>query len=228
MIYKLKEQKDKFIEKVYKESMKDLSRFYGIQWTYGKPYIIIVKNRKEIDRLKDIKTERWLEGWSNGKSIYVLDRKNLEKESSHKYTEETYSAFLKHEISHTFYSIISKGKTSPKWLCEGVAIYTSGQNKFKKIPTKFENFLDFYENGGSSIYYESGFVMELLVKKYGRGKLLKLISKLNTVRNKDEFYKLFKSIYSFPLNYNKLNSLLNEIKFQKWSQKKHKKPEQLF
>ena len=204
MIYKLKEQRDKFIEKVYKDSMKDLNKFYEVNWTYGRPNVIIPESRKQIDQLKDTKTERWVVGWSSGQFIYVLDRKNFNKESSNKYSESSYSATIKHELSHAFYNIKSKGKNTPRWLCEGVAIYTSGQNKLKKIPIKFGNFLSFYENGGKDIYYESGFAVELLVKKYGKKKLLKLIL------NKDGFSKLFKKIYGFSSNYKEFNAFLKE------------------
>jgi hypothetical protein len=210
MIYKLKEQKDKFIEKIYKDSMKDLSKFYGVNWTYGRPNVIIPKSRKQIDQLKDTKTERWVVGWSSGQFIYVLDRKNYNKESSNKYSPLHYAATIKHELSHAFYNIKSKGKNTPRWLCEGVAIYTSGQNKFKKRPIKFSNFLDFYENGGREIYSESGFVVEILIKKYGKNKLLKLITDLNIVKSEKDFTHLFKKIYNFLPNYKEFNSLLDK------------------
>jgi hypothetical protein len=212
MIYKLIEQKDKFIKKIYTESMRDLGQFFGINWAYGRPNIIITESRKQIDQLKDIKTETWVVGWSSGNLIYILDRKNLEKESNHKYTKESYIALLKHEISHAFYSITSKGKTNPRWLCEGVAIYTSGQNKFKKPITKFSNFLDFYDNGGGDIYYESGFAVEILVKKYGKKKLLKLIADLGVVKSKNDFINLFEKIYGFLPNYENFNSFLKKTK----------------
>jgi len=211
MIYKLKEQKDKFIEKAYHDSMKDLNKFYNINWISGRPNIVIVKNRKQIDELKDVKTERWIVGWSDNKTIYVLDRKKMKTESNHiNETEKTYIALLKHEISHAFFHILSKGKYNPRWLCEGVAIYTSGQNIFKKPLLKFANFLDFYDNGGGGIYYESGFAVELLIKKYGKRKLLKLISSLDIVKNKQDFSKLFMKIYNFNPNYTNFNNLLTK------------------
>ena len=210
MIYRLKEQKDKFVEKIYRESMKELSSFYGANWAYSRPNVIITESRKQINQLKDIKTERWVVGWSSGQSVYILDRKKINTESDHTYRKAEYIALLKHEISHSFYNIISGGKHNPRWLCEGVAIYTSGQNKFKKPLVKFNNFLDFYDKGGSGIYYESGFAVELLVKKYGKKKLLKLIGSLDTVKNKNDFSKLFKKIYGFSPSYKEFNSLLKK------------------
>jgi len=211
MIYKLKQQKDKFIEKAYYDSMKSLNKFYKIKWAYGRPNVVIVESRKQIDELKDVKTESWVVGWSDNKTIYILDRKKMKTESCHiGDTEKTYIALLKHEISHAFFHILSKGKYNPRWLCEGVAIYTSGQNIFKKPLIKFTNFLDFFNKGGGGIYYESGFAVELLVKKYGKGKLLKLISGLAIINDKQDFSKLFMKIYNFNPNYLNFNNLLKK------------------
>ena len=211
MIYKLKQQKDKFIEKAYYDSMKSLNKFYKIKWAYGRPNVVTVESRKQIDELKDVKTESWVVGWSDNKTIYILDRKKMKTESCHiGDTEKTYIALLKHEISHAFFHILSKGKYNPRWLCEGVAIYTSGQNIFKKPLIKFTNFLDFFNKGGGGIYYESGFAVELLVKKYGKGKLLKLISGLAIINDKQDFSKLFMKIYNFNPNYTNFNNLLTK------------------
>ena len=210
MIYKLKEERDGFIEGVYKDSMGDLNSFFGIKWTFSKPNLVIVENRKEIDKLKNMKTERWVVGWSENKTIYILDRNNFEKESSHKYITEEYIALIKHEMSHAFFSVLSNCIQRPIWFNEGVAIYTSGQNKFKRPILKFEKFLDFYENGGKEVYSESGFAVELLVKKFGKKKLLNLISKLDTAGNKADFSKLFKKIYGFSPTYKEFNFLLKK------------------
>ena len=151
MIFYSRPIKDKFLENIYKNSMKDLNGFYGIGWVFGLPRLIVVKNRKEIDSLRGEQTERWLVGWSEGKNIYILSRQNLEKESNHEYKKDIYTALIKHEISHSFYSILSSSFKNPRWLCEGTAIYTSGQNKFKKPIQKFSNFLDYYDH-----YFKTG------------------------------------------------------------------------
>lgn len=212
MIYKIIHIEDSFVEDVFKQSMEDLNLFYEIDWRNHLPKIIIVNNRQDIDLLKGEKTEDWIVGWSEGKSIYVLDRGNLEKESNHKYKPETYKALIKHELSHSFYNIKSKGRNTPRWLCEGVAIYTSGQNKFKKIPTEFHKFLSFYNIGGDGIYSESGFVVQILVEKYGKEKLLELISSLNVVKDEKGFLELFEKRYGFTPNYKEFNSFLEKTK----------------
>jgi len=134
--------------------------------------------------------------------VYLLDRDNFEKESSHKYLEDTYAALVKHELAHVFTQVISKQKGSkPIWLWEGIAIYLSGQNNFKKNPEKLSGFLSFYDGHDKVVYYESGFAVEFLVKKYGKEKLLELIKRLKETNSEDEFAKLFKEIYEVELKY---------------------------
>ena len=84
MIFNIKTSKDKFTEEVYERSMKELGEFFGIQWKYNRPYILLVPDRKTINKLFGEKTEKWVVGWRGGDGVYILDRKNYEKESSHK------------------------------------------------------------------------------------------------------------------------------------------------
>lgn len=216
MIYKLNINKisDKFLEKIYHSSMRDLGKFYGIKWKINTPKIIVLKDRKSIDSLNVQKTAPWFVGWADDRTrtIFILGRKELEKHSSHKYSKKHYSSLIKHEISHLFYRIVSSGRRGPFWLSEGVAIYTSGQNKLKTKPSGFKNFLDFYEKTGSGVYLESGFAVETLVKRFGKNKMLKLIKSLKNVANEKQFNKTFKTIYGFQVTYKNVNELYSKIK----------------
>ncbi|MDP3792666.1 MAG: hypothetical protein Q8Q89_02950 [bacterium] len=211
MIYKLNliKSKDKLIERVFYKSMKELREFYGINWTTNTPKIFLLKDRKSIDLFGIRKTEPWLVAWADYgmQTVFVLDKKNLERQSSHKYSEKYYSCLMKHELSHLFYKILSAGKSGPIWLSEGVAIYTSGQNslKPKSKPKEFKNFLTFHNQGGFDVYAESGFVIETLVKKFGKNKLLELIKSLKNVSDKKQFNKVFQKIYRFQINYKEIN-----------------------
>ena len=209
MIFKIETISDDFLEKACEEGMKDLNDFYGIDWVHHLPNIFIVKDRKQIDELRHEKTSGWVVGWCDrNRSIYLLDRDNFEKESEHKYKTETYKARLKHELSHAFYKIVSSGICKPIWLIEGVAIYTSGQNVFKKVPSEFKNFLEFYEgDGGGDVYTESGFAVQLLVEKFGKEKLLDLVKATKTINSKEDFDKKFKEIYEFEPTYEEFNKL---------------------
>jgi hypothetical protein len=206
MIYKITQTKDDFLEKIYKESLDDLNAFYEINWTHHLPRIFVVNDRKTIDLLKGEKTEDWLVGWVEGKTAYILNKNNLKKESNHKYNPDEYFALVKHEISHLFFRTLSGGNAKPIWLNEGVAIYTSGQNEFKKKPTEFSKFLEFYDNGGKEIYSEAGFFVQALIEKFGKPKLLNLVKDLKNIKNKEEFEKFFAKEYGFGLNYEEINT----------------------
>ncbi len=139
----------------------------------------------------------------------MLNRKNLEKESSHIYHKEKYLATVNHELSHLFFSALSENGYHPVWFAEGLAIYTSGQNKWKKRPEKFPTLLNFEENGGSGVYSESGFVIDILIKKFGKKKLLDLIKQSKDSKNGNDFKKIFSKIYKFNLNFRNINNLYN-------------------
>ncbi|OGD67897.1 hypothetical protein A3E89_02230 [Candidatus Campbellbacteria bacterium RIFCSPHIGHO2_12_FULL_35_10] len=53
MIFELKQKKDKFLDKAYKDSMKELNDFYGINWTRNTPKIFIVNSREDKALLKE-------------------------------------------------------------------------------------------------------------------------------------------------------------------------------
>ncbi|MDP2638797.1 MAG: hypothetical protein Q8P06_01355 [Candidatus Azambacteria bacterium] len=208
MIYKINPIKDHFIQKIVDKSMKDLGKFYNINWTKNMPRIIILEDRKVINALRDCETEPWLVAWADkSKNIFILNKENFENQSSHKYSIEYYSSLIKHEISHLFFNIVSNNKSYPIWLCEGVAIYTSGQIKLKKTPEKFKTFLNFYNKSGAEVYGEAGFVIKLLVKKFGKNKLLKLIKSIKDTPSKKQFQKTFFKIYGFKIEYGSVNSL---------------------
>jgi len=204
---KIKPAKDKFIAKIYKKSMKELGEFYDIKWTMNMPNILVVNTRKELDVFYGSRSPSWVVGFASWNKIFLLNRKKFGKESSHKYSEKYYSSLIKHELSHLFFKIISRGNGNPKWLNEGTAIYTSGQNKERKKPEKFKTFLNFYKEAGAGVYEEAGFVVDMLVEKYGKAKLLKLIKISNKISSEGQFKSEFKKIYGFGLNYKELNKL---------------------
>jgi len=141
--------------------------------------------------------------------VYVLSPDIYEKESNHKYSDREYETLLRHEISH-LYSRIFFSEYRPRWLLEGIAIYSSGQLELKRKITKFSAFLDFFGKGGSGIYDESGWAVLILDKEFGRKKLLKLLKSLNGFKNEKEFEKIFKEIYGIGLNYEWFNERIEK------------------
>ncbi|MFA6297295.1 MAG: hypothetical protein WC629_01905 [Candidatus Paceibacterota bacterium] len=205
MIYKITSTNDTYLETIFKESLDDLNTFYEIDWQHHLPNIIVVDDRKTINLLKGEETEPWIIGWSEGKTIYILNKDNFETESNHKYNHAEYSAFVKHEMSHSFFSALSGGRWKPVWLNEGVAIYTSGQNNFKQKPGEFKHFLESYDRGNKEIYSEAGFIVEFLIEKYGKEKLLTLIKNLKNYPTKELFEQGFEKEYGFALSYEGFN-----------------------
>ena len=186
--------------------MKELDDFFSLNWKRNKPRIFLVKDRESINKLMGQKTQDWVVGWVNNTNVFILDKDTYEKESCHKYSEKEYFSLIKHELTHVFtqvYSGISNRSIEPNWLWEGIAIYLSDQNKTKKKPNQLKEFLQHYsqDNKSSSVYKESGFAVEFLVKNFGKQKLLKLIKSLKNINSKEKFAKKFKEIYGFELNY---------------------------
>lgn len=210
MIFTLQSKQDKQLEQFYIEVMEELGQFFGFNWTKNKPKVFLVPDRKTIDTLREEKTPDWLVGWGgaiNG-SIFVLSPENFEAESNHRYSDEEWRALLKHELVHCFYDVITGYIRKPKWLCEGVCTCLSGQNEWIKPVTKFEGFLDGYATAGRSAYREGGFVVEILLKQFGKVKLLKLLEKIKQEKpDEKSFRKLFESVYGIKLSYQELNKL---------------------
>lgn len=201
MIYKINKITHPKLKQVYTSSMEELSQFFQINWKFNRPHIILVPNRKTIDSLKGRKTEDWVVGWASNGNVYLLEDKNFEKESNHKYSNEKYFALIKHELAHCFSNIISNFSKKPVWLLEGISIYLSGQNNLKTKPKKFEKFIGFFDKSGKEVYSESGFAVMFLVKKYGKEKLLTLLKESKKSESQESFSNLFKSIYGFELSY---------------------------
>ena len=74
----------------------------------------------------------------------------------------------------------------------------------------FNEFLGFYDNGGRGVYAESGFAVHLLVKEFGKQKLLNLIKGLKSVSSQKDFTSLFVQIYGIEPTYEKFNELLKK------------------
>jgi hypothetical protein len=206
MLFNLTPNKDKDLERMTKELIDELNDFYEIGWVRNVPHLFIVPDRLTIDQLKGKETEAWVVGWSEGQNVFVLDSANMASESVHKnMTPESYRRLIKHELSHAFCKSLVGGSIKPTWLSEGVAIYTAGQNVEWRRPKKFDHFLEYFDQRGEGAYDESGFVVELLVEKFGKQKLLKLLKQCKEPVNAEEFNSHFLSIYGFSPIYDEFN-----------------------
>lgn len=196
----------------FDRSIDELGEFFEINWVYNRPECLILDSRKEMDewhkKSYGTETQDWMVGFANGnRKICLLNHKNLETESRHKYTKPEYAALVKHETCHLFFGIMCK-KDWPRWLDEGTSIFLADQLKFKKGLEKFEDFLDATYKTNESVYKESGFAVELLIKNFGKDKYMELLKANRDAETYEDFKKKFEEIYGFELNYDEFNKLL--------------------
>ncbi|MBP8689197.1 hypothetical protein KBH77_02495 [Patescibacteria group bacterium] len=189
----------------YNEAMKELIDFYGINWVDNTSVIYLVNSREDFNLISGYETEDWVTGrvLSHNK-LLLLSPESYEKESIHKYTDKEYYSLLKHELSHLFYMILSQGK-GPIWLDEGFAVYVSDQLSTKERPKEFKSFLNYYSHEDKDVYSEAGFVVEGLIKRYGKNRVINFLRRLPNINNKKEFKKEFEEYFKLRLEYKQIN-----------------------
>lgn len=212
MLYKIRTLEDQELERFFEKAVLEISEFFGVDWKENKPNLYLVKDRKTIDALKDRKTPRWVVGWSgaNGKSVFVLDKEHFTEESENTYSEERYEALIKHELVHCCFRIVTED-FRPRWLNEGLCTYLSGQLQWKEKPEKFIKFLESFKELKQMIYFESGWVVKILIEKFGKEKMLKLLAEIKETKlDEKNFKKMFEDLYKIKLSYTKFNRLLKQ------------------
>jgi len=202
MVFSVSPKTNKEVEVMLVKAMKELNDFFKIGWVRNVPKIFLLKDRKTMDLLFGEKTKNWVVGFCYGKNICLLNPKNYEAESDHKYIKKDFAKLLKHELCHLFISAVSgKNNLKPRWLIEGACVYLSGQYRRYKVASKLKNFLKFYDKSGSQIYRESGFAVKFLIEKYGKKKFLRMLKDLKDHQTKLQFDNLFKTVYGIDQNY---------------------------
>ncbi len=212
MVFDITKSPNEKIELFYNQSMEKLKDFYGINWCKSTPKLMIVSDRKTYDLLKGEKTELWMVGTTLGSShsVYLLSPDVYDTDSNHEYSDEYFSRLICHELSHLFTRILYK-EYIPVWLLEGIAIYSSDQLQEKEKPKEFKSFLSYFYNGGSGVYSESGFAVEILVNEFGKEKLFDFLKCLDKIKVTEESFKeLFEEMFDIELEYNWFNKKLNK------------------
>lgn len=211
MAFKIEASNDDFIDSILEDSIQDFNTFFKITWAFNKPNIYLVADRNMIDRILRKSTPDWWVGWSDGKNIFLLDKKNFENESRHLYSDEEYKILIRHELVHCFCNILFPFFRYPLWLREGLALYLSGQHRYKDTPKIFGIFLDCFDQYKKGLYEESGFAVECLINKYGEHKILALIEEITKACSIEQFDMVFKKIYGFKPSYSSFNKMFLEI-----------------
>jgi hypothetical protein len=209
MIFKINKFDEPVLERLYLKAFEELKAFFEFRWEKNTPKIIVVDDRETIDALYGKPTENWVVAWAEDtRSIFILSRENFEKYSSHKYSEGEFYRVIKHELSHMFYKLITY-TDKPRWLNEGIGTFISGQLD-KVTPLKeFKLFLNYFDKTDAETYKESGFLVKLLIDKFGKEKLAQLIKSIKGVRDSDAASITFKNVYGFDLTYEELNKLID-------------------
>jgi len=193
-------------EEYLENAIVDFQKYFNIKLK-SEPCLIFLKSRQEFNDVMGCQTFSWVTGYNNSNLIFLMDESIYEAESSKEYNSQTYILSVKHELLHQIFRQIT-GINRPVWLSEGFSLYFSGQIKFSSRPEKFTDFLLFEEKTNledKSVYRESGFVVELLMNKFGKEKLLELMPLIKSCHNNQEFKKIFKKVYGFDLNYKNIN-----------------------
>ncbi len=211
MIYNIKANNNSQLIRFYNQAIKELCSFYNLNWIYNKPNIFILGTKEDVETCrKDTGLSKFkgASGWVGNAGVYVVSKDIYNKMIQPTDLNKEYLMLIKHELSHLFFQQVSQFCSKPDWLWEGCAVYLSGQNKYKKVPNKFQEFLKFFDQkSGGDVYRESGFVVQLLVEKFGKNKLIGLIKTLKEVNTAEEFQKLFQKVYPIDLSYEAINKL---------------------
>lgn len=193
----------KKIEEFYFKTTRELEKFF--EFKIGDRKILLIDSRKDLNKIMREKTPRWNTGLYSHDVIFILKPEKIETESNHK--KEDFWSTLKHEMTHMYYSALTK-TSKPRWLNEGLAVYLAKQRRISKpmdaisVIKKFDSF----EGGDYSL---SGKIVELLLKRFGKIKFLKLVKRIPMNLTKKKFNLLFKKIYGFDLNKKNLMEKLN-------------------
>lgn len=184
--------RNKELETFLKTTKKELDSFFNSN--IPEPLIFLLNSRKELDLVWGQKTERWVVGGTKHGVIFMLDPKNYIKESSHTDKNDLWKT-MKHEYCHIYFRHITNGPL-PLWLNEGLASYLAGQKKTCDNPL---DVFSYFNNAGSGAYNIGYFWVELLIRKFGKAKFIKLIKALRPKPNLTEriFAVRFYKVYGF-------------------------------
>ena len=195
--------KNKKLDNLLKTTRQELDSFFNS--SVPEPAIFLLNSRKELDIIWGQKTERWVVGGTKYGAIFILDPKIYTKESSHT-DKNNFWKTLKHEYCHIYFRHITNG-VHPLWLHEGLASYLAGQKKTCNNPL---DVFSYFDKTGRGLYDVGYFWVELLIRKFGKAKFLKLIKALEPKPNLTEriFAARFYKVYGFKFNKNTLAKLL--------------------
>ena len=187
----------------------DVERFH--EWKFfKKPRIFIFKDKNSYYK-RSMSKARFCAFYNGDLIISPWALKEAEN------GEISLEIYLTHELSHCLlhqHSGILRAFKYPKWLLEGIAVYSANQMGTSWYPSKKETY-DYIRKGNfmppqyfktkkedlinldvqyriTFMYSEFACIVDYLIEKYGRDKFLLYFKELSTISDHD---KIFKNIY---------------------------------
>lgn len=175
------------ISKAYKIN----EEFFGK--SVGKINYRIIYTRKEMDEVMGHPTADWNRGTVKEGIITVVSENKMEEVTKGIHKSSTFNQLLVHETTHVFEERLFRF-TYPIWLDEGLAGYIAGQGKNDEeiLKYKIPEFSEIHtiEQWNKKPNYPIGFSLtKYLIKKFGKDKLLNLL----TLLNKEDSFEVFSS-----------------------------------
>lgn len=199
----IKGKNNKLVKDTASKMLIELENIFGIKLN-DSVTINLHQNRNSYNKKLGRVTRDWEVGnMSNYNVIDILHPDSFEKFSSHK--KDEFNLVLKHELVHIFIGRLSKSKTIPMWLNEGLANYVAGyissytnsgplyieQQFLEKLSTQF-SWNQHASHGG---YRYSSLFIDHLIKKYSISHVLDLIRNSKKFFEKDSFGSVFSEIF---------------------------------
>lgn len=196
-------EENKELENFIKSTKKELDDFFNLN--LAEPTIFLLNSRKELDLIWKQKTAKWVVGGTRYGAIFILDPKVYIKESNHTDKNDFWKT-LKHEYCHLYFKQITNAGR-PLWLNEGLAAYLAGQKKNCDNPL---DVFSYFDKAGLGVYGIGYFWVELLIRKFGKIKLLKLIETVDSKTKITEnlFAIKFYKIYGFKFTKDSLSKFI--------------------
>lgn len=194
--------KEKDIEKIVSDLSEGYQRIFQF-FGFGIPSLklVLLYTRKEMDELRQEKTPSWLVGQADKNTICLFSPSVFEKESIHKRSE--FKKVLFHEMTHLFICQIHSS-FEPRWLEEGLAYFVAGQ-RGKEFDSRFflnqelPFLIDIERRWQKALphgaYTISFLLVEFLIKRFGKEKIIKFLSSLQGKYNRKKLCQNFRQIY---------------------------------
>lgn len=182
-----------------------VSQFFSFQLP---PFeLVLLYSRQEMDECIGEKTPPWLAGQAKfANTICLFSPSVIEKITPHK--KQEFATLICHEMVHLFIRQVNKSFV-PRWLEEGLAYFLAGQKIKEPVDFQFISnpllpfHLDTEKQWAKAIphgaYAIAFLLVNFLIKRFGRGKVLKLLTSLKGKYSKKAFCQEFARIYKLEL-----------------------------